>query len=477
MNQDVTTPLPEDMIAEKALLSYAIYYNQSNQIVRYNPWLTPEMFKLHAHQEIWRAVKELVEQGAQSDGVAVMSHLGAEKMIRYGLNNTLADISDSGARGGDSNPSQFAKSIREQYQRREALRQISDLNAAFMSGAPTADALETASQVIFALQNQANGLKPLEIHTSKELMPAVIENVQMLCSRAGKLPSGLATGFTSLDAITGGLKPGTLNIVGGRPGMGKSALMANIAENVAIGYGDWSGYDQAPKPVIFVTLEMSETEITQRMTLSKSKINARYVKAEVTTKGGMERFSRSAEILATQNIRYLDAPRLTIATLATQLRRDFCKNPASLVVIDYLQLIAAESSKTQRYVAIGEITRGLKSLAKELQVPFIVGAQLGRAAEKTAVQLPKISDLRESGDIEQDADMVLMIHRPAYYADKQALGDLTNDDLYCDDMNGNRVESANLIIGKHRGGPCDTLLAGWEGAYTRFRSISSRIDY
>lgn len=474
---DATIPLPESITAERALLHYSLYENQACQIVEHHPWLTPEMFKLPAHQEIWKATRELVELGDRTDGVAVTAHLGIENIARYGINNAFADISDASVRGGHSgSPSPFARMIRSQFQRREALSQIYLLQKAFMGDGSTEKALESASQVIFSLQNQINGTKPVELHTSKQIMPSVIENVQAMCIRTGSIIGGLATGFTSLDSITGGLKPGTLNIIGGRPGMGKSALVANIAENVAMGYGDWQGYDQSPKPVIFVTLEMTETEIVQRMALSKGKINSRHVRSEVTTSGGMNRFKAATSALATTNLRYIDAPRLSIASLTTQLRRELAKSTVSLVVIDYLQLITAQSSKDQRYLAIGEITRGLKALAKEFKIPFIVGAQLGRPEKGSVVHLPKASDLRESGDIEQDADMVCLLHRPAMFADKQELADYTNDSFYCDDMNGNRVELAYLIIDKHRGGERGKLSLGWEGSYTRFLSLTNKLD-
>jgi replicative DNA helicase len=258
---------------------------------------------------------------------------------------------------------------------------------------------------------------------------------------------GISTGLRDLDVQTGGMHDSELIILAARPSMGKTALAANIAENVAM--------SAEPHAVFFVSLEMSRLELAERMLCSRGRINGHNLRNGMISKNERQSLIETMSELSTAPIYIDDSPSRTVTEIAAAARRLKRRENLRLVVVDYLQLIEPDNSKDQRQEQVAKIARRLKGMARELKVPVLVLSQLNRQAEASKDNRPKLSHLRESGAIEQDADVVMFVHREEYYA--------TNPDDR-EKLKG----KAELIIAKQRNGPVGDVPVSWLQNYTRF---------
>jgi replicative DNA helicase len=278
----------------------------------------------------------------------------------------------------------------------------------------------------------------------------VMENVRKMIATRGEL-TGLSTGFLDLDRIIFGLNAPDLIILAGRPSTGKTGLSMNIAENVAM-----SQHRRRHNVMVF-SMEMSSEQLVQRMMCSMSKVPSNRIRAGLCGKDEIARLEEAERKIANSGLIIDDSCALTVLELRARARRTHQKTPLSLIVVDYLQLMSGTDSSAFREQQIAECSRGLKAMAKELNVPVIVLSQFNRSAEKEN-RRPRLSDLRESGSIEQDADVVLMLNRPK-----------TEDDTH-----QVAAETMELIIGKNRNGAVDDILLTFQGSITRFSNFTAQ---
>ena len=282
---------------------------------------------------------------------------------------------------------------------------------------------------------------------------AALENIEKMYQQRGRV-SGLATGFTVFDQMTDGLHPGEMIIVAARPSMGKTALAMNIVEHVALNL-------EEPKPVGVFSLEMSTQQLVQRMLCSRARVNMKKIRSGMLARAEHGKLNDAAAALSESSIFIDDTASLTILELRAKARRMRDRHRIELIAIDYLQLCRSTSRRGQdnRQIEIAEISSGIKALAKELEIPIIVLAQLNRQPEQRGGGKPRMSDLRESGSLEQDADVVALLVRPEVYEDDED----TKSDL---------AGKAELLIAKQRNGPIGEIPLTFIKEYTRFENAA-----
>jgi replicative DNA helicase len=278
----------------------------------------------------------------------------------------------------------------------------------------------------------------------RDILPQTIDRLDTLHQNPGEI-RGVPTGFTLLDKKTAGLQAGDLVVIAGRPSMGKSTLAVNIAESAAIAKG---------VPAAIFTMEMSAEQMTLRMISSLGRVSATHLRTGNFTDEDWSRIQGAMAQLSGAPIYLDESPALTPTELRARARRLKRERGLGLVIVDYLQLMQVPGTKENRATEISEISRGLKALAKELQVPVIAISQLNRAVEQRTDKKPVMSDLRESGAIEQDADLILLIYREEVY-----------------DQNTTRRGVADIIIAKQRNGPIGEVQLTFLGEYTRFENL------
>lgn len=306
------------------------------------------------------------------------------------------------------------------------------------------DLLDEVEQKIFAISDDR--LKG-KTRTIKDHVMDAIEAIEKLFERRGGI-TGLATGFTELDKMTDGLHPAEMIVIAARPSMGKTALAMNIAEHVAI---------VCKKPVAIFSLEMSSQQLVQRLLCSRARVNLQRVRDGFLGDRDFPSLTTAASKLAETQIFIDDSPGLSILELRAKARRLKAQHAIELIIIDYLQLLRSTSRRAQdnRQLEISEISSGIKALAKELDLPIVVLAQLNRQPEARAGGKPRLSDLRESGSIEQDADLVALLVRAEVYEDDE-------------DEKEKKSGEAELIIAKQRNGPVGEIPLTFLKEFTRF---------
>jgi replicative DNA helicase len=283
-----------------------------------------------------------------------------------------------------------------------------------------------------------------------------MERIEAL-QRGGKTITGVPTGFTDLDELTSGFQNSDLVIVAARPSMGKTAFVLNVAQYAAI---------EKNIPVAVFSLEMSKEALVQRMLTAEARVDAQKLRKGLLRDDDFPRMARAAGVLSSAPIWIDDSAAITLLEIRSKARRLKVDANIGLVVVDYLQLIQGPPSSENRQQEISQISRSLKALAKELDVPVVALSQLSRAPEQRTAEhkRPQLSDLRESGAIEQDADLVMFIYRPEVYEGPDAT-----------DKDGNVVAGrAEIIIGKQRNGPIGTAHLFFHKAYTRFENYTAR---
>src|SRR5437667_5161671 len=294
-----------------------------------------------------------------------------------------------------------------------------------------------------------------QLLTMKEQVMGALESIEKLYERRGGI-TGLSTGFTEFDRMTSGLHPAEMVVIAARPSMGKTALAMNICEHVAIGQ---------KLPVAVFSLEMSSQQLVQRMLCSRARVNLQRVRDGFLAERDFPSLTAAASKLAEARIFIDDAASLSILELRAKARRLKAQEDVQLIVVDYLQLLRSTTRRAQdnRQLEISEISAGLKALAKELNIPVIVVAQLNRQPEQRSGGKPRLSDLRESGSIEQDADLVGLLVRPELYEEDE-------------EARVEKAGEAELIIAKQRNGPVGEIPLTFLKEYTRFETRARNVS-
>jgi replicative DNA helicase len=332
------------------------------------------------------------------------------------------------------------------------------------------------------------------VHVRESVDAALLRFEERLRSKGQVMKGSIATGFTDLDRRMQGLLPGELFIIGARPAMGKSALAANIAECIVMANGHYHEFEKAvadgriaPLPVGFVTLEMNHVDITERMLVGRSGVDMGKARTGMFSRLDKQNYLKACEDLMKAPLHYLDTGRLSVQELMARLRHDVERLGLRVLVVDYLQRLCSDSKRAgqNRNVEIGEISSGLKAIAKDFNLGVFALAQVGRSAEDRAGCKPQLADLRESGDIEADADFVGLLYRPGYYQRKKGKKeggkktkvqgsefDPDDDDEEEDEIADDKAE---LIMAKCRRGAPEPVELKWDGPRTRFSSTHDRL--
>jgi replicative DNA helicase len=322
---------------------------------------------------------------------------------------------------------------------------------AFEGRSTAAELLDEAESKIFAVSQQQTKDGFTRI---KELLWPTMERIEAL-QRGGKTITGVASGFGELDEMTSGFQPADLVIVAARPSMGKTAFTLNIAQHAAIEHN---------VGVAFFSLEMSKGSLVQRMITSEARIDAQRLRKGMLRDDDFPRLARAAGILSSAPVWIDDTPGMTLLEMRSKARRLKADSDIGMVVVDYLQLMQGPTNSESRQQEVSQISRGLKALAKELNVPVVALSQLSRAPEQRTGdnKRPQLSDLRESGAIEQDADLIMFLYRQEFYDGPV-------------DKDGNSLEGkAEVIVGKQRNGPTGIVNLFFQKQFTRFENLSTR---
>jgi replicative DNA helicase len=368
--------------------------------------------------------------------------------------------------------SRYAKIVGDKARLRrliEAADQIihDALNAGQFGVDATREIIDTAESLVFEIAQDEQKADPQELAAILQAELARIEAAD------GKGISGVPTGFHDLDKLLSGLQKGEMLILAARPSMGKTALALNLAEQVARG---GRGPNEAPKgapvPVGVFSLEMSKGSLVQRLLSAFSQVDSQSIRTGHLSPSERATLRTCAEGLSETPLFIDDTPGLSVLQLRSRARRMVAQHNIGCIIVDYLQLLSAPgSARESRQVEVSAISRGIKALARELEVPIVCLSQLNRASEQREGNRPRMSDLRESGSIEQDADVVLLLHREDYYHRGEPAWDPNHVDF--NEENREKLNLAELIIAKQRNGPTGTVQLTWDSRTTRFRNHSS----
>lgn len=406
--------------------------------------LTPEAFYTDAHQTIFKSIRSLFEKGDPVDVLTVTDALRQDGQLEacggaYYIANLTGKVASS------ANIEYHAKILIQKFIQRELIRVSGDIiSKSYDETSDAFELLDIAEQELFAIKNES--IKK-NYDSIDSLIHKAIQQLESLKDIEGGF-TGVPSGFTSLDRITAGWQKSDLIILAGRPGMGKTAFVLNVARNAAI---------QFQKPIAIFSLEMSSLQLVTRLISSETGITSEALKTGNLDDAKWEQLNTKVQNLSNAPIYVDDTPQLTIFDLRAKARRLKSNMGIELLIIDYLQLMRGDASaKGNREQEISHISRSLKGLAKELDIPIIALAQLSRAVEQRNDKRPILSDLRESGSIEQDADLVGFLYRPEYYGQTQ-------------DEAGNDVTGlTEFIVAKHRNGKLDKARLRFVGALAKF---------
>lgn len=453
---------PHDLEAEKAVLGALM--EDADCAVDVFAILREDDFYSHAHRTIFRAMKSIHDQQSMPDFVVLSSHLRDTGVLAaVGGPAYLIELTS----GSLSTAAQHhALIVQQKAILRELLGAGREIHRLVHDSSLTLEEkLRGAERAVFlAGERRLAG----DLVRVGEIAETVWEQVTHVLE-GGEPVRGLATGFADLDEIMGGAKPGELIIIAARPAMGKTALVMNIALNVALGVG--ADPSRPPGAVAVFSLEMTAVSLTQRLMASLSRVRPdRWLRPGLPNEE-CERVYHAAELLAQAPIYLDESADVSASEMVGKLRRLQSRvGPISLIVVDYLQLMRSSRRIENRAQEIGEIARSLKAMSKTFQCPVLALSQLNRQAENRDDKRPQLSDLRESGSIEAEADLVGLIYRDSYYH--------SEPDEFGQPI-AKAEEVAELIIAKHRNGPTDTVLLAFEGAYTKFQNLdhSSQDSY
>ncbi|MEO1190782.1 MAG: replicative DNA helicase [Pseudomonadota bacterium] len=480
----LTREPPINLEAEQALLSALLANNMA--LERVGDFLLADHFADGAHQRIFRACQQLIERGQTANAVTLKNYFERDQgLAEVGGTTYLARL--QAASVGIINVVDYGRLIHDLYLR----RQLIDLGEEIVVEAQSHDLdknaqrqIEESEQKLFQLAETGEAGRDFTAFGDALTQSMTMAETAMRHSGV----SGVASGFADLDRLLGGLHDSDLLILAARPSMGKTSLATNIAANVANAQRERRHSDdsvtQERQVVAFFSLEMSSEQLATRVVSEMANVSSDRIRRGDISTDEFNRVFETARHLSSLPLFIDDTPAITVPALRTRARRLKRKQGGlSLIIVDYLQLMQGASSRSSenRVQEVSEITRGLKAVAKELAVPVIALSQLSRATEQRDDKRPQLADLRESGSIEQDADVVMFIFREEYYLAREKPTQRANETM---EKFGEREEThrqrladcanlADVIIAKQRHGPIATVTLHFDGEFTRFSDYVS----
>ena len=432
---------PQNIQAEQAVLGAMLL--KKDAIAEAAEKLQPEDFYREAPRLVYQAILELFRRDEAADLVTVTEQLkktdNLEKAGGIAFVTSLANAVPTAA-----NLEYHARIVLEKAQLRNLINTATEIaGSAYEDAEEIGSLMDDAEKKILAVTGRGS---TFDLTSIGDLVLDVFSKVEERSKHKNAL-TGLASGFVDLDRLTSGFQPSDLILVAARPSMGKTAFTLNIATYVAV---------RLKQPVAFFSLEMSNVQLVQRMLCAEGGIDSQALRSGVLERDDWTRLISASDRLMKAPMFIDDTPGITVAELRSKARRIKAQHGLSLVVIDYLQLMQGRPGRNgdNRQQEISEISRSLKALARELGVPVIALSQLSRSVEARQIKRPMLSDLRESGSLEQDADIVMFLYREDYY-----------------DSETERKNITDVIIAKHRNGPIDTVQLFFEKRFTKFTNF------
>lgn len=430
---------PQDRLAEQAVLGAMLLSKDAIadvvEVVKGSDFYRPD------HELIFNAILDLYSRGEPADPLTVAAELDRRgDLTRAGGHSYLADLLATTSIA--ANAGSYAQIVRD----KAVLRRLVDASIkiaqlGYQGQGEVEKIVDEAQETIYAVTDgkSADDILPL-----KDLLEPTFDEIEAISSRGGTL-AGVPTGFAELDELTNGLHGGQMIIVAARPAVGKSTLALDFARAAAI---------KNKLPTAFFSLEMSRTEIVMRLLSAEARVFLSHIRGGTMNEDDWLRIQHKLGVIQEAPLFIDDSPNLTMMEIRAKARRLKQRHGLSMVIIDYMQLMTSGRRVESRQLEVSEFSRQIKLLAKELDIPVIALSQLNRGPEMRQDKKPMLSDLRESGSLEQDADMVILLHR---------------EDLY--DQDSPRVGEADLIVAKHRNGPTKTVTVSFQGHLSRFADM------
>ena len=442
-NNQIQKKVPHDADAEQAVLSSILMDKdaaaEAFELLKTDDFYYPE------NREVFRAALQLYTKGDPIDVVTVKNQLEENGVFaEIGGVETLANI--AAAVGSSVNVKSYAKIVEEKSVLRRLIKLSGELSEISYKGADDINViLDKAEKGIFDVMQNRNTDSFASI---MDVAYNTFSNIEKIYNSNEKI-TGISTGFTDFDAKTAGLQKSDLILIAARPSMGKTAFVLNVAQYAAV---------RDHVPVAIFSLEMSKEQLVNRMLCAEALVDAQKVRTGELNSDDWSKLVESMGVLSEAPIYIDDTPGITAMEIRAKCRRLKIEKGLGLVVIDYLQLMSGSGRSDSRQQEISEISRSLKAIAREIEAPVIALSQLSRACEARSDHRPMLSDLRESGAIEQDADLVAFLYRDEYYFPEKT----------------EKKNQAELIIAKQRNGPTGTVNLTWLGQYTKFANMENR---
>ena len=432
---------PQSIEAEQAVLGAML--SSKDAISKALQWVRSHHFYKEAHGKIFLVMSDLFDKGEPIDTISVINKLKKNKQIddvggAYFITGLVESVPTT------ANIESYAKIVLEKFMLRELIRASHELSKdAYNDQQDVGEILDAAEQTIFGITQDRlrGGFMPID-----GILHETFQNLDRIASNPGSV-TGVASGLIDLDEITSGFQKGDLVIIAGRPSMGKTALALSVMRNAAIDF---------KVPVGMFSLEMANHQLAQRLLCAEGRVDSHLVRTGKLPKNQWKNLSLAVGSLAEAEIYLDDTPAITVLELRAKARRLKAEKNLGLIIVDYLQLMQGPRNIESRQQEISNISRSLKALAKELDVPVIALSQLSRAVEQRSDHRPQLSDLRESGAIEQDADVVIFLYRSWVYSREE------------EDKG-----KAQAIVAKQRNGPIGTVDLSFIDRFARFESISA----
>jgi replicative DNA helicase len=432
---------PQSIEAEQAVLGAML--SSKDAISKALQWVRSHHFYKESHSKIFLVMSDLFDKGEPIDTISVINKLKKNKQIddvggAYFITGLVESVPTA------ANVESYAKIVLEKFMLRELIRASHELSKdAYNDRQDVGEILDAAEQTIFAITQDRlrGGFMPID-----GILHETFQNLDRIASNPGSV-TGVASGLIDLDEITSGFQKGDLVIIAGRPSMGKTALALSIMRNAAIDF---------KIPVGMFSLEMANHQLAQRLLCAEGRVDSHLVRTGKLPKNQWQNLSRAVGSLAEAEIYLDDTPAITVLELRAKARRLKAEKNLGLVIVDYLQLMQGPRNIESRQQEISNISRSLKALAKELDIPVIALSQLSRAVEQRSDHRPQLSDLRESGAIEQDADVVIFLYRSWVYSREEE-----------------EKGRAQAIVAKQRNGPIGIVDLSFIDRFARFESVSA----
>lgn len=445
MDPKSATIPPQNTEAEASLLGALLI--DSDAIVKVADLVTPRDFYDERHARIYEAALQLYEKHSPIDVLTLSDQLKNTGMLDIvGGASYLTELTNFVPTAAHAD--RYADIIAQKAMRRRLIKASQAItNLGYDEAQSLQELIEGAETTLFEVSQKH---VKQDISSMESILSASFDRLDELHKDKGKL-RGVPTGYKDLDNVLAGLQPSDLIIIAARPSMGKTAFALNLAHNVAV---------KSEQPVLLFSLEMSKEQLVDRMLAAEAGVNAWNLRTGNLTDSDFEKIGQAMGTLSEAQIFIDDSPGITVSEMRTKARREAHQRPLGLIIVDYLQLMSGGSKfggGENRVQEISEISRGLKGIARELKVPVIALSQLSRSVESRSPQIPQLADLRESGSIEQDADVVAFIYREDYYNPETE-----NKNI------------ARILIKKHRNGPTDDVDLYFDREKQRFFSIDKK---